>query len=1213
MQDNDIQTKPPELIQRLEKLSGVKFNKLVPAEFHQAFSYYEFKNVYTMAEGKLVGLILSRIKLGAHDFNAFRELRYLRFSDVNANFEGLAKHTPALEKLHFAGSGPNDLTIFASWSYLTYLGLTRLQLEDCSPLASLTALNALDLVGNQILDCSPLASLTALNELFLVSNQIQDCSPLASLTALNVLSLGFNQIQDCSPLASLTALNNLDLCSNQIQDCSPLASLTALNVLHLGGNQIQDCSPLASLTTLNTLYLGDNQIQDCSPLASLTALNTLDLNGNQIQDCRPLASLIRADLSFCWMDHFYNVNGINPYGNPLTHPPVEIAARGHKAIMAWLAAQQEPQRELCEAKVLLVGAGGAGKTSLVKRLLGQVFDPHQSQTHGIAVAPWTPSCAGRTLKVNLWDFGGQEIMYATHQFFLTQRSLYLLVLDSRKEEGLEDAWLRMIQSFGGDAPIIVVLTKADENRAYDVNRRELSAHYPAIAAFQRISNASGEGIEELKALMLDQLAKLELVSTSWPETWFQVKSHLETMAEPYVSYNHYDALCGQHQLQAQDQRKTLLQYLNDLGTVLHFPDLEWLDTQVLKPNWVTAPIYALINHPDLAKTFGELDLNQVRHLLPDFPTERVPYLRELMKRFELCHPLDKSNTLLLPALLPVGEPHLPLTPAATDLHLRFSYRYLPHSLIERLMVRHYHLIHTDADQRTQWRTGALFHHVGLDSYALAKVDHPNRRLDLRFSGSGRHDLLLIFRKTLLELHASFQRIEATEWVCCICDECQAAIDPERYQLAQLKKLKDKGKRTCQCRQSGDDLLIEQILDATFVRVETEEHLADLLGHSILADDQNQFTQRATWFAHSLDLPATVSTSRAIRLAWQRKQQPDPARPAIAWLHLSDIHYTLEQGWRSDQVLAHLAADAQAKLAELKVQPALLFATGDLGLGQGRSELTLKDQIAATLRSLVDLADRLGIPRENIFVIPGNHDVNRKRQGPAAAACLKDLTAEGGCQEVEQMLASQDLAQKDDRWPLLRIALDDYFSAVAEELPHLYQAATAQGVYAHQRQVAGQTIGIFGFNGAWSCGPHEQKGNLWLGSGWQRAAAINALANCDLRIGLIHHPPAWFQEAEQQQLRHLDQALDILLHGHEHDAWVTASHYLTIAAGACFASTTPELGYNLTVIDPTSGQGTVHLRDYHPRGWKTHEIPDLAPKGAWPIEVKRRKAQSPPSP
>jgi internalin A len=64
------------------------------------------------------------------------------------------------------------------------------------------------------------------------------------------------------------------------------------------------------------------------------------------------------------------------------------------------------------------------------------------------------------VRLHVWDFGGQEIMHATHQFFLTERSLYLLVLSGR--QGGEDAeakyWLQLIESFAGDSPVRVAPT-----------------------------------------------------------------------------------------------------------------------------------------------------------------------------------------------------------------------------------------------------------------------------------------------------------------------------------------------------------------------------------------------------------------------------------------------------------------------------------------------------------------------------------------------------------------------------------------------------------------------------------------------------------------------------------------------------------------------------------------------------------------------------------
>ena len=57
-------------------------------------------------------------------------------------------------------------------------------------------------------------------------------------------------------------------------------------------------------------------------------------------------------------------------------------------------------------------------------------------------------------------------MHATHQFFLTQRSLYLARAQRPRRVG-EDAdaeyWLKLIESFGGNSPVIVALNKIHEH------------------------------------------------------------------------------------------------------------------------------------------------------------------------------------------------------------------------------------------------------------------------------------------------------------------------------------------------------------------------------------------------------------------------------------------------------------------------------------------------------------------------------------------------------------------------------------------------------------------------------------------------------------------------------------------------------------------------------------------------------------------------------
>lgn len=162
-------------------------------------------------------------------------------------------------------------------------------------------------------------------------------------------------------------------------------------------------------------------------------------------------------------------------------------------------------KRINELKVLIVGDGGSGKTSLRNILLQRPFNDAEKQTQGIDIDKKIIQEEGMTVRLNLWDFGGQVILHSAHQFFLSERSFYILVLDGRKEEDTE-YWLKLIEAFGGSSPVLVVLNKIDEHPAFDVNRRFLIEKYPAIRGFFRISCRTSEGILSFMAGMRQQIA-----------------------------------------------------------------------------------------------------------------------------------------------------------------------------------------------------------------------------------------------------------------------------------------------------------------------------------------------------------------------------------------------------------------------------------------------------------------------------------------------------------------------------------------------------------------------------------------------------------------------------------------------------------------------------------------------------------------------------------
>ena len=99
------------------------------------------------------------------------------------------------------------------------------------------------------------------------------------------------------------------------------------------------------------------------------------------------------------------------------------------------------------------------------------------------------------------------------------------MIDARlgEAENRVEYWLKIIQSFGGDSPVILVGNKVDQ-RPLDINRRRLRAEYPSIVDIVETSCVHGTGIEVLRAAICREVDALEHVHDELASTWFDVKT-----------------------------------------------------------------------------------------------------------------------------------------------------------------------------------------------------------------------------------------------------------------------------------------------------------------------------------------------------------------------------------------------------------------------------------------------------------------------------------------------------------------------------------------------------------------------------------------------------------------------------------------------------------------------------------------------------------------
>jgi hypothetical protein len=154
-------------------------------------------------------------------------------------------------------------------------------------------------------------------------------------------------------------------------------------------------------------------------------------------------------------------------------------------------------------KVILVGEGAAGKTSLITAIGNKPFE-ESTRTHGIDIQSLAVDDLESGIQVTLrfWDFGGQPVYRITHPLFFSAHALYLVVWSARVGSEKDDVrgWLtRITQRVGDAAAIMIVATHRDEAPDTELDYAALEQEFPGLLQGDyRVDNKSRTGIPELR-------------------------------------------------------------------------------------------------------------------------------------------------------------------------------------------------------------------------------------------------------------------------------------------------------------------------------------------------------------------------------------------------------------------------------------------------------------------------------------------------------------------------------------------------------------------------------------------------------------------------------------------------------------------------------------------------------------------------------------------
>lgn len=298
---------------------------------------------------------------------------------------------------------------------------------------------------------------------------------------------------------------------------------------------------------------------------------------------------------------------------------------------------------------------------------------------------------------------------------------------------------------------------------------------------------------------------------------------------------------------------------------------------------------------------------------------------------------------------------------------------------------------------------------------------------------------------------------------------------------------------------------------------------------------------------------------------------------ISWLHISDIHMRPRDAWPQQVVMTAMCEDIRAKRPDRPVDFGLV--TGDLAFGGKAAEYDLVG------RFLDDLSTASGVPRERIFCISGNHDIDRDRQKfcfQGARAALQDSGS------TDAFLGSPDA---DDFRALMarqknyRLFQESYFAgqeriSTADELG-----------YVARLTIDGVRIAIIGLDTAWLAnGGIEDHMRLLLGERQIRNALSLTIEAADpphIVVAMGHHPLHLLQDFDRRAALRLIEGKCHFYHcGHLHEpeersSGQTADGCLTLANGASFQTRQSHNTYSVVRLDLHKAERTITTHRYSP--------------------------------
>ncbi len=483
-----------------------------------------------------------------------------------------------------------------------------------------------------------------------------------------------------------------------------------------------------------------------------------------------------SEITVCEWDKFISV-------------PKEIWDKSLSLSAQWLwKLDNEGEKRLNQARIIILGEKGAGKTSLARRLVNPnaPMPSKDESTEGVDVSITKLSVMkdnipeDKDATVYIWDFAGHAITHAAHRFFLSERCLYIIVYDGRTEgRNRLGYWLDHVRNYGGKSRVIILVNLQDGHSpdiAENYFREQYEEHDCDFINFSVKDDTNS--LQSFREELVDIIASGPAWDKKIPSDYFEIKEKLEEIFANntnHISRKDFDNIAKDID---ESERDLLLKSLDCLGICLWYPNIKGSELLILNPEWITRGIYRIINWlkegKDKLATVDFKDFNDIfNNDIEVYPKSTHEFLYKLMQKYELAYKKPYYDQIVVPRCLPEDCPsksELPMFGIDNSLYVEVTANksgkegprlVFPIDTMARFIVRR----SEEILDNSVWRYGALTKRGSV----IALIEQDDYLIRLKINGKERRKYLESLMFTLFEVlndYPSFAS-QKPEINCCV--------------------------------------------------------------------------------------------------------------------------------------------------------------------------------------------------------------------------------------------------------------------------------------------------------------------------------------------------------------------------------------------------------------------------------------------------------------